>query len=63
MAVTAATAVVTVETALQVVSQLLSLIQAAHATNVPIDAGAWNAALSSRDGALEKLDEDIAHSG
>lgn len=62
MAATAAATIVTVETGLQVVSQLLSLIQAAQKSNAPIDATAWNAVISGRDAALQKLDQDIENS-
>lgn len=60
MAVTAATAVVTVETGLQVISQLLALIQAAQKTNAPINVDEWNAVIDGRNASIEKLDADIA---
>ena len=62
MAATAAAAVVTVETGLQVVSQLLSLIQAAQKANTPINVDEWNAVVGARDAAIQKLDADIAAS-
>lgn len=56
-------AVVTVETGLQVLSQLLALIQAAQAANKPITLDEWNAVVQPRDAAIAKLDADIAASG
>lgn len=55
-----ATTLITVETGLQVLSQILTLVQAAQASGQPIDGAAWNAAIGARDTALVKLDADIA---
>jgi hypothetical protein len=55
-----AATIVTVETALQIVAQLVPLIQSAVATGQPIDAATWAQALSARDAAQAKLDQDIA---
>lgn len=63
MATTAAATVVTVETGLQVVSQLLALIQAAQAANRPIALDEWTAVVSGRDAAIQQLDADISRSG
>lgn len=55
-----ATTLISVETGLQVLSQLLTLIQNAQTSGHPIDAADWQAALNARDAALAKLDRDIA---
>ena len=52
--------VMTVETGLQIVAQLLPLIQQAYSAGQPIDVAAWNAALGNRNADLAKLDADIA---
>lgn len=62
MAVTAAAAVVTIETGLQVVSQLLALIQAAQAAKQPINVDEWNAVVTGRNASISQLDMDIAKS-
>lgn len=57
-----AAAIITLETGLQIVSQLLTLLQNSASTGQPIDAGTWNDTLTARDAALSKLDSDIADS-
>ena len=56
-----AATIVTVTGALQVLSQIVPLIQSAIASgNTTIDPQVWADALNARDGALKKLDADIA---
>lgn len=55
-----ATTIVTIESALQVLAQVIPLIQNAVSTGQPIDAEVWAQAITSRDAALDKLDADIA---
>jgi hypothetical protein len=55
-----AATIVTVETGLQIVAGLISLIQNSHSTGQPIDQATWDATTKPRDAALVKLDADIA---
>lgn len=55
-----ATTIVTIESALQVLAQVIPLIQQAVSTGQPIDAEVWAQAITARDAALDKLDADIA---
>jgi len=55
-------AVITVETGLQIVSQLMTLITAAQVAKKPITIDEWNAVVQPRDAAIAKLDADIAAS-
>jgi hypothetical protein len=54
-----AATIVTVETALQILAQVVPLIQTAVANGQPIDAATWAEAISARDGAQAQLDADI----
>lgn len=52
---------VTIEAGLQVISQLLALIQLAHASGTGHVSGEeWAAAIAARGAAQKKLDDDIA---
>jgi hypothetical protein len=55
-----AATIVTVETGLQIIAQLIALIQSSHANGQLIDQMTWDAAMKPRDAALAKLDADIA---
>ncbi len=55
-----ATTIITIESALQVLAQVIPLIQNAVSTGQPIDADIWAQAITARDAALDKLDADIA---
>lgn len=58
-----AATIVTIESALQILAQIIPLIQAAVSSGQPIDAAAWTSAITTRDTALDKLDADIAAKG
>lgn len=58
-----AATIVTIESALQILAQIVPLIQSAVTTGQPIDAAAWAAAISSRDAAQNQLDADIKAQG
>jgi hypothetical protein len=56
-----AATIVTVQSALQIVAQLIPLIQSAVASGATvIDADVWAEAINARNDALTKLDADIA---
>lgn len=56
-----AATIITVESAVQVLAQVVPLIQQALASGqTTIDTNAWNQATTVRDAALTKLDTDIA---
>lgn len=55
-----AATIVTIESALQILAQIVPLIQTAVATGQPIDAATWAEAINARDAAQAQLDADIA---
>jgi hypothetical protein len=58
-----AATIVTIESALQILTQIIPLIQNAVTTGQAIDAATWADAITIRDAALDKLDADIAAKG
>lgn len=51
---------ISVETGLQILSQLLTLLQNSNSTGQPIDPAVWASVQAGRDASVNKLDTDIA---